>query len=124
MKYEQDFDNLPLEMKKEIKEADKLINQEYLSVVRELLKPFPAFVGRNLILYSNKLWRVLRDENVRLTDDSVLDVLERAVKKSRNFLSSSTNTFGAYRYILKVFNVTLDEMSGKKEDQIDEGESL
>lgn len=124
MNYEQDYDNLPIEMKKEIKEADKAIHQEYMNVVRDLLKPFPAFTGRNLILYSNKLWRVVRDENPRLTDDSLLDVLETAIKKSRNFLSSSTNTFGAYRYILKLFSVVLDEMSSKKEEQIDEGESL
>ena len=121
--YEEDKPTL-IKLRKEEADANRVVNQQYIKEVRELLKCFPCFSDRDLLIYTNKLWSTIKEENSRHAEDQLLDVLERAIQKrtTRNFLSNGdTKAFSAYRYILKMVRVVLDE---KDEDVINEEDDL
>lgn len=107
---------------KEDWESDKLVRQEYLKVVIGLLKPYPCYTNeRDLAMYSRKLWRTIQDEHRLFSDDQLLDFLQRAVRKSANFLArKDIEAFDGYRYILKLVRVVI----GEKPDELDEGETI
>jgi hypothetical protein len=109
-----------LEEQEELVKAEKEVEKEYFKEIVKELSNFSCFSGKNLYIYSRKIWNDLINEYLMKPKDLIFDELVRSVIKSQKFLVSSNNPFQAYRYILKVVRVELS----KKKDNIDEGESL
>jgi len=105
----------------ELHQAEKQVKEEYLKEIRQALSVFPCFLGKDLLIYSRKIWNDLTvTEFPSYHKDIVFDALIESVSRSIKFQSKSENPFLVYRYILKVARGKLDTKKG----QIDEGDSI